>query len=216
MPDLTFEVEGVDVPPFAAAPQLDFRLRVVNDNADETIHSVALRCQLQLAATRRHYGPRDQERLLDLFGEPERWSQTLRNMLWTHTSVIIPPFNDLTIVTMPVPCTYDFNVAATKYFYALEEGDVPLLLLFSGTIFYAAESGALQVAQISWEREATFRLPVQVWKQMMETYYPNSAWLPVRKDVFERLYQFKRRNGLPTWEQALERLLPAVEKEVAP
>jgi len=216
MPNLDFQVTGVDVAPFAAAPQLDFQLRVVNDKPGETIHSVVLRCQVQIAATRRHYGPHDQERLLDLFGEPERWSQTLRNLLWTHTSVIIPPFSDVTTVAMPVPCTFDFNIAATKYFYALEAGDVPLLLLFSGTVFYAAESGALQVAQISWEREASFRLPVRVWQQMMDTYYPNSAWLPLRKDLFERLYQFKRRNGLPTWEQALERLLPAVEEEVTP
>lgn len=216
MPDLTFEVDGVDVPPYAAAPQLDFRLRIVNDKAEETIHSVVLRCQVQLAATRRHYGPADQERLRDLFGEPERWSQTLRNMLWTHASVVVPPFNDMTSVTMPVPCTYDFNVAATKYFYALEEGDVPLLFLFSGTIFYAGASGMLQVAQISWEREASYRLPVQIWKQMMDTYYPNNAWLPVRKDIFDRLYRFKRHNGLPTLEQALERLLSAAGEEVSP
>jgi len=104
-------------------------------------------------------------------------------------------------------------VAATKYFYALEEGEVPLLFLFSGTIFYAADDGALQVAQISWDKEAPFRLPVQVWKEMIDHYYPNSAWLRLQQDVFDRLYRYKVRRGLPTWEQALESLLATRDEE---
>ena len=212
MPDLSFQVEGVEVVPFAAAPQLAFKLRISNAVEEQPIHSVVLRCQVQIASTRRRYSAHDQERLLDLFGEPERWSQTLRSMLWTHTSVVVPPFDSSALLDLPVPCTYDFNVAATKYFYALEEGDVPLLFLFSGTIFYAADDGALQIAQIPWEQEAAFRLPVQVWQAMMESYYPNSAWLNLRKDVFDRLYRYKLQRGLPTWEQVLESLLPTSEE----
>src|SRR5690242_427767 len=131
MPDLHFQVLRAEAPAFAAAPLLILKLRVDNDVADEPIHSVALRCQIQIAATRRHYGPRDQARLTELFGEPDRWSQTLRSLLWTHTSAVLPPFTGCAEVDLPVPCTYDFNVAATKYFYALEDGDLPLLLLFS-------------------------------------------------------------------------------------
>lgn len=215
MPDLSFQVEGVEAPPFAAAPLLAFKLRVANAIADEPIQSVALRCQIQIAATRRRYSLHDQERLIDLFGAPERWSQTLRSLLWTHTSVVVPPFTASREVDLPVPCTYDFNVAATKYFYALEEGEIPLLFLFSGTIFYASDQGALQVAQIPWDKEAPFRLPVQVWKEMIDLYYPNSAWLSLRKDLFERLYLYKVRHGLLTWEQALESLLPPIEEPVA-
>jgi hypothetical protein len=111
-------------------------------------------------------------------------------------------------VDLPVPCSADFNVAAAKYFYALEGGEVPLCLLFSGTIFYAAADGALQVAQIPWEKETDFRLPVRVWQDMMNAYYPKTAWLYLRKDVFDRLYRYKTRRGLPTWEQALDSLLP--------
>lgn len=193
--------------PFAAAPLLAIKLRIVNENAAEPIHTIALRCQIQIEATRRRYNAQEQERLLDLYGEPERWGQTLRTMLWTHTSVVVPPFTSSTLVDLPVPCTFDFNVAATKYFAGLEDGEVPLSLLFSGTIFYEADDGALQVGQISWEKEARYRLPVRVWKEMMDFYYPNSAWLYLRRDVFERFYQYKMRCGLPTWEQALESLL---------
>jgi hypothetical protein len=214
MPNLSFQVEAAEAVPFAAVPQLVFKLRATNAAEDELVHSVVLRCQIQIAATRRRYSAPEQERLLDLFGEPDRWSQTLRSMLWTHASVVIPPFSASTLVDLPVPCTLDFNVAATKYFYALDEGDLPLLFLFSGTVFYAADSGMLQIAQISWEQEAAFRLPVQVWKQMMAIYYPNSTWLSLHKDVFDRLYRYKLQRGLPTWEQTLESLLPAVEEQV--
>ena len=219
MPDLNFEVEGAAPIPFAVAPQLNFQLRITDSAGAEAllIPAVALRCQVRIEPTRRRYGPAEQERLLDLFGEPSRWGQTLRSMLWTHTSLIVSPFTGQTVVDLPVPCTYDFNVAATKYFYALENGEVALTLLFSGTIFYAEdESGALQVSPISWEKEASYRLPVQVWKEMMDLYYPNSAWLCLRQDVFDQLYLYKSRLGLPTWEQAMERLLDASGERVEP
>ncbi|MGH9916047.1 MAG: DUF6084 family protein [Pyrinomonadaceae bacterium] len=163
---------------------------------------------MQIESTRRRYNTHEQERLLDLFGEPERWGQTLKTMLWTLTSVVIPPFTGSTIVDMPVPCTFDFNVAAAKYFAGLEDGEVPLILLFSGTVFYEDDEGALQVSQISWEKEAKYRLPVQVWKEMMDIYYPNSAWLCLRRDVFDRLYRYKMQRGIPTWEQTLTSILP--------
>ena len=208
MPDLSFQAEGAEPAPYAAAPTILFKLRITNVPAEQTIHSVALRCQVMIEVTRRHYSPKDQERLFELFGEPERWGQTLRTMLWTHASVGVPAFTSSSVIDLPVPCTFDFNVAATKYFAGLEYGEIPLNLLFSGTVFYESDEGALQVAQISWNKEASFRLPVKVWNDMMDIYYPNSAWLCLRKDVFERLYQHKVRSGLATWEQALESLLP--------
>jgi Family of unknown function (DUF6084) len=208
MPDLSFEVETAAAVPFAVAPLLVFKLRVSNRYAGEPIHTIALRCQIMIDPARRRYRDEDQERLRDLFAEPERWGQTLRPMLWTHTSVIVPSFAGSSVVDLQVPCTFDFNVAATKYFAGLADGEVPLNLLFSGTVFYASGEGALQVAQIPWDKETRYRLPVEVWQQMMESYYPNSAWLNLRRDVFDRLYRYKVRRGIPTFEQALESLLP--------
>jgi len=211
MPDLNFQIEQVEVAAFSAAPQLIFKLRLSNVNAGETIHTVALRCQSQLEVARRRYTPNDQEGLLDLFGSPDRWGQTLKTFLWTHASVVVPSFADTTVADIAVPCTFDFNVAATKYFHGLSDGDIPLNFLFSGTVFYARPDGSLQVAPISWEKEARFKLPVKVWRGMMDTYYPNTAWLCLRRDIFERLYQYKVRRGIPTWEQALESALPIEE-----
>jgi hypothetical protein len=214
MPDLDFQVESVEAVPFAVAPLLNFKLRVDNSNTDEWIQTVALRCQIQIEPTRRHYNPEEQEKMLDLFGEPERWGQTLKTMLWTHASTVVSPFQNSTTVDLPVNCTFDFNVAGTKYFAGLAGGEIPLLLLFSGTIFYEAEDGAIQIAQISWSKEAKFSLSVRVWREMMEHYYPNSAWLSLRRDVFEKLQDYKMQRGIPTFEQALEKLLLAEEAEI--
>jgi hypothetical protein len=211
MPDLSFKVEEAASVPYAAAPTLGFKLRIVNRTAGEAIHTVALRAQIQIEASRRRYTAEEQRNMLDLFGEPERWSQTLRSLLWTHASVVVPGFEGETLADLPVPCTFDFNVAATKYFAGLTSGEIPLRLMFSGTVFYAGEDGALQVAPISWEQETTFKLAQKTWRDMMDSYYPNSAWLSLRKDIFDRLYQYKIRHGIPTWEEVIERVLPVEE-----
>ena len=213
MPNLDFRVEGGEVLEYAAVPSLLFKLRIENLE-EEPIRSIALNTQIRIAATQRHYDPAEQERLLDLFGDPSRWKDTLRSLLWTHTVLQVTPFSGSTVAEMPVPCTYDLEVVAAKYFYALEDGEVPLEFLFSGTVFYAGEDGRLQVERISWEKEAEFRLPVRVWKEMMEHYFPNSAWIRLRRDAFNRLYDYKVRKGLPTWEAAVEALLRASEQEV--
>ena len=213
MPDLGITVEGAEVVPFAASPTLAFKLRVANADPAETIHTVVLRCQIQIEVTRRRYTALDQERLRDLFGEPERWVQTLRNLLWTNSSAVIPQFTGVTTIDLQVPCTFDFSVATTKYFNGLEGGDIPVCIMFSGTVFYADPAQALRVAPISWDKETKFRLPLKVWKDMMDAYYPNSAWLCLRRDVFEELHRFKVERGIPTWEQTFETMLASLKEE---
>lgn len=208
MPDLHIQVGSVKVVPFAAVPVLAFELQIRNAMSNEEIHTIALRCQIQIEVTRRGYTPEEQARLLDLFGNPERWGQTLRSLLWMQTSIVVPHFEGATtLVDMHVPCTFDFNIASTKYFDGLAGGEIPLLLLFSGTVFYASPQSPLQVAPISWELEARHKLPVQTWREMMSIYYPNSAWLNLHRDTFDRLCRYKTEHGIPTWEKALEELL---------
>jgi hypothetical protein len=214
MPDLDFRVESVAAVSYAATPSLSFKVRVTNADREEVIHSIALRAQIQIEVTRRHYSAEEQARLSDLFGEPGRWGQTLKAMLWTHASVNVPPFQSETGFEIPVSCTFDFNVAFTKYFHGLSEGDLPLNFLFSGTAFYRGEQDRLQVAPISWEKEAKFRLPLKIWKQMIDEYYPNTAWLCLRRDAFERLYEYKVRNGIPTWEEVMERIFQNADEPV--
>jgi len=207
MPDLTITVAGADAVKYAAIPSIAFDLNLKNADPNETLHTVVLRCQIQIEVARRKYSGRDQEKLRDLFGEPERWGQTLRSLLWTHASVVVPQFTGSTTVSMHVPCTFDFNIAATKYFNGLADGDIPLCLMLSGTVFYNDHEGSLRVAPISWDKETRFRLPLKVWQDMMDLYYPNLAWLSLRRDVFELLHEYKVRHGIPSWEQTIEKIL---------
>lgn len=214
MSELQLSVERAEAVKFAATPLLAFKVRVSNNLAEELIHAVALRVQIQLEATRRMYSQQEQERLSDLFGTPDRWGQTLRSLLWTHANVMVPRFSGSTVVDLQVPCTFDFNVSATKYFHGLSSGDLPLCFQFSGSVFYQDDDGALQVSPISWDKEAKFRLPLKVWKELMDEHYPNAAWLAIHRETFERLYEFKVREGIPTWEEAIERALASVRETV--
>jgi len=211
-PDLDFRVERAEVLEYAATPSLLFKLRI-DSSGDEPVNSIALATQIRIMPRQRVYRDIEERRLVELFGEPNRWANTLNSMLWTHVVLQIPGFRGSTLVDMPVPCTYDFDVVSAKYFHALQGGEVPLEFLFSGTLFYTGPNG-LQVGRIPWEKEAAFRLPVQLWHEMMEHYFPNSAWLRLRKDAFDRLYDYKSHHGHASWEAALETLLALAGEEV--
>lgn len=204
MPELRFTIAGAEAVPWAAVPQLAFKLAITSP---EPVRNLALQCQIQIEPVRRHYTPEEQQRLVDLFGDPSRWGETVKTMLWTHVPLNVPPFEGSTTVDAIVPCSFDFNVAVTKYLHGVDDGEIPLRFLFSGSIFFNDADGRLQMTQLSWSSEATYRLPVATWQRMMDQHYPNSAWLSLRRDLFERLLQYKAEHGLTTWEQTVERLL---------
>jgi hypothetical protein len=204
-PQLEFDVEGVEALQYAVVPTLVFHVRI--DAAGAAVRSLALNVQLRIDAARRPYDEAERGRLFELFGQPADWGRTLRSLRWTNTSVTVPAFEGATTVELAVPCTYDFDVVATKYLDALGDGDVPLELLFSGTVFFVAPTGHLQVVHLPWDREARCALPVRVWREALERAFPGAAWLRVRRDVFERLQAYKSSRALLTWDAALEELL---------
>jgi hypothetical protein len=211
IPDLDFTVLGAAPVPFCVVPTLAIKLGITAAG-DEPIQAIALDCQVRIEAQKRRYEPGEKGALFDLFGSPAEWSRTLRSLLWTHASGSVPGFTGDTEFDLRVQCTYDFNVIAARYFHALEGGDVPLLLLFSGSVFFSGDQGQLQIGRISWNKEAACPLPVKVWKDLMEIYYPNIAWLAVERDLFNRLAAFKSARGLPTWERAIEALLAEAQE----
>ncbi len=206
MPDLSFEAVGASALTHTAVPLVALHLKITNAVADEPIQSIALRCQVQIDPRRRSYTPADQERLFELFGEPARWDTTMKAVLWTVASVNVPGFTGETVVDVQVPCSYDFQVGATKFFHAVRDGAVPLQLLFSGTIFHGGERG-LSIAQIPWSKEAQIKMPSTVWRDAIEHFYPGTAGLVVRRELFDALYAYKIQRGLPTLDAALENLL---------
>jgi hypothetical protein len=208
-PALTFAVEGAHAVRYSAVPTLRFTLRV--DSGGAAIRSIMLNVQLRIAANERGYDEAEQERLVELFGTPDRWATTLRGLLWTHTTLVISPFQGETEVDLDVPCTYDFDVTASKYLAALGDGEVPLELLFSGTVFHRDDAGRLSVSRISWDREAPYRMPVAVWRQTMDYHFADAAWLRVERETFDRLAAYKARHTLVSWEAALGALLDRAE-----
>ena len=210
--ELDFSVRGAEAVRYAAAPAIGFQL-AIESRGDRPIRSVVLDVQLQIAARRRSYSAREQPRLGDLFGEPHRWSDTLRTLPWLRTTQVVPAFTGQTLVSLQVPCTYDFEVAGAKYLAALDEGEVPLEFLFSGTVFYTAAGGALQTAMIGWDREAEYGLPVSVWRDTMDLYFPGSAWVRLDRGSFDRLYAYRAEHALPSWEHAIDRLLDREDEQ---
>jgi hypothetical protein len=203
--ELDFQIISARPERYAAAPMLSFGLRV-SAATDEVIHSVTLRCQIRIEPQRRRYSRDEEERLVELFGETPRWGDTLKPFLWTHVSTALPGFTGSAEMEMHVPCTYDLEVAAAKYFHVLDDGEVPLLFLFSGTVFAKSATG-IRVSQIPWSKESSYRLPVQVWRELMDLYFPNSGWLRLRRDTLNLLLKFKARRTIATWDDVLEALL---------
>src|SRR5437867_1821930 len=182
-----------------------------------------MKCQIRVEPHRRRYSKGEEERLFDLFGEPKRWGDTLKTFLWTHVSFMVPSFRDRIDVEVPIQCTYDFEVAAAKYFQALEaesNGEIPLVFLFNGTVFSKAGAGSpmgFSVGHVPWDKEASYRLPVSAWRAVMDLYFPNTAWLRLRHETFDALSLFKARYGLPTWEETVALLLEkAGEADLVP
>jgi Family of unknown function (DUF6084) len=203
---LSFDCIGAHAEPYAAAPTLTFRLRVT-ETTGAAIHAIALRCQIRIEPARRRYSPAEAERLSDLFGDVSRWADTLKPVQFTMAATTVPGFSGSVEVDLPVPCTYDLEIAATRYFYALQDDAAPLLLLFSGTIFGKNDAGGLAVEQIPWSAECTYRLPVPVWRDMVDRYFPGSAWLRLDRDIVDALGRYKSREALPTWSAAIGALL---------
>jgi Family of unknown function (DUF6084) len=210
IPALAFSVEGVAPLERAAVPTLRFSVGI--DAGGDVIRSILLHTQVQIAARLRRYeGAAEEERLYELFGERERWGTTLRTLPWINATQVVPAFTGATTLALDVPCTYDFEVVASRYLAALEGGEVPLELMFAGTVFYAGAGGMLQTARIAWDREAEYRMAVSVWRETMERYFPDTTWLRLRRSSFERLQAYKSRNALTGFDDAIERLLPDPE-----
>jgi hypothetical protein len=206
IPELSFEVSGAVAERYSAAPTLNFALRIKRVGGG-LVRSILLDTQVQIAARRRPYGEAEQAWLVELFGTPDRWGTTLRTLLWTRTTLVVPPFTDATAIDLPIACSYDLEVNASSYLSGLRDGEVPLEFLFSGSVFYTGPGGMLQTARISWEQEAEYRLPVSTWREAMDRHFPGSAWLRLGRPAFDRLRAYKAEHGLRTLEDAVERLL---------
>jgi hypothetical protein len=205
MAELSFDVVDVVPERYAAAPNLLARIRVTESTGDR-VHALALRAQIRIEPKRRRYDDTEEQALLDLFGDRTRFAETLRPFAWLHASTVAQGFSGSAEIELPLPCTYDFEVSGTTYLHALRDGEIPLLFLFSGTVFTRGTTG-FSVTQVPWDCEARFRLPVAVWRDLMQTHFPGTEWIRMRRDTVEALAHHRHLRGLTTWDDVITSLL---------
>jgi hypothetical protein len=206
--DLAFQITGAKPQANAAAPTLLFGLYIRSDVA---VHSILLRCQIQIEPRRRKHTKDEMEKLTDVFGSADRWPDTLRPIVWNQSNVNVPGFEGGIEVDLPVACTYDFEITAAKYLAALESGELPLRFLFSGTVFLRAPAGFV-VQQVPWNKEAVYRMPVEAWRNLMDLYFPDAAWIRVSRETLDRLQRVRAAQGMTSWDELLNEMF-LVEKE---
>ncbi|MFF5291145.1 DUF6084 family protein [Paractinoplanes globisporus] len=204
-----FTVLDVTAEPYAASPQLTCRLRI-EETTGRRVHAIALRCQVRIEPQRRRYDAAEHEALRGLFGERERWGDTLKPFQWMQANATVQGFAGETETELALPCTYDLEVIGSRYLHALDAGDVPLNLLFSGTIFTKGATG-FEVEQVPWSCEARWALPVSVWRDMIDAFFPNSGYVRVSADTLKELTAYRARHDLISWDETIQRLLSAEE-----
>lgn len=205
MSDLDLQVVDVFAEKYAAAPQLTARLRIT-ESTGEVVHAIALRAQVRIEPQRRSYTDDEASALLDMFGTRDRWFDTLKPFMWMQCTAMVQGFTGVTEVDLVLPCTYDFDVAWSRYLHALRDDAIPVVFMFSGTVFLRGETG-FAVEQIPWDRESRYRIPVAVWRDMIDHYYPSSGWLRLDRDTIEALSHYRSVRGLTSWEEAVSSLL---------
>jgi hypothetical protein len=211
---LTFTILDVAAEQYSATPRLLARIGIVASD-DEPIQAIALRSQIRIEPLRRPYSDEEAEGLVDLFGPRQRWVNTQRTFLWQHSTAMVQGFTGVTEISMPLECTYDFEVAASKYLHALRDGAIPLLFLFSGTVFVQGERG-FSVRQVSWECEAQHEMPVAVWNDLIRMHYPNAGWVRLGHDTVSALAAYKSARGMLDFEDAVTTLLAETSEASMP
>jgi hypothetical protein len=212
VPVLDITITGVEPVRFAAAPTLRFSM-LADDASGHEIHAVPLTIQMNIDPAKRPYDAETREKLHELFGDPERWGATTRPFVWLRREILVQSFKGATGFTFDVQCTYDLELAAVKYFYALPDGEVPLTFHFSGSVIYRGEHDRLQVTQVPWASETSFRMPVAAWQAMIEEHYPGRGWVALPADTLAELHRYRADQGHHTFDAAISELLAAARSE---
>lgn len=213
MSGYAFTVLDVLAEPYAAAPQLTARIRV-EEPTGQTVHAIALRCQVRIEPQRRGYSDEEETGLRSIFGDRSRWADTLKPFMWMQCNTTVQGFTGATEADLALPCTYDFDVTASRYLHSLADGTVPLTFLFSGMVFTRGVSG-FGVERVPWDCEARYQLPVPVWQRMIDLYFPGTGWIRLDRDLLRDLADYRTRHGLTGWDETVARLLASDLPEAA-
>jgi hypothetical protein len=201
-----FEIVGAAHVPYAAAPTMLFQA-IASEPTGAAIQSIALTAQVMIDPARRGYDAETRERLTELFGPPASWAPSTSGLSWARVGAAVPGFTGETRFSLEVPCTYDLEVAAAKYFYAVEDGEVPLTFHFNGNVFFYGADARLQVMPISWTTSSQYRMPVQAWRAMIAEHYPGGGWIRLSDETLRSLHELRAQRGLPSLDACVAELL---------
>lgn len=205
--DPAFTVLDVAAVRHAATPTLRFDMHV-SDPAGREIYAVALSVQVQIDPAQREYDDDTRAKLVELFGAPERWGATTHSFEWARIEVLVPGFVGATSFAVQVPCSYDLELAAAKYFHSLPDGMVPLTFHYSGMVLYRDEThGGLHVTPVPWSCSTRWRMPVDTWKRAMAAFYPGGGWVRLGVDTLDALAARKAAAGHHSYDALVAQLL---------
>jgi hypothetical protein len=205
-PEPSFEITGAAHIPFTAAPTMLFSA-TVTDPSGFAVQSIALTIQVMIDPAKRGYDDETRVRLQELFGPPASWAPATSGLAWARVATTVPGFQGATSFGIEVPCTYDLEVAAAKYFYSVSDGEIPLSFHFNGNIFFYGASERLQVMPVSWTCSAQYKLPISVWRAMIAEHFPGGGWIRVSDETLRRLNDRRGQRGLASFDAAIEELL---------
>lgn len=203
MSTLAFELLGAAAESNPAMPAL--RLRVRLRAAGEPVDALALRVRVQIEPWRRRYTDAERELLADL--------SATTALQWGEAAVMLGRFENETEFEVPLLCTYDLQVAASKYFTALEGGAVPVRLFFNGTIFRGAPNG-FTVEMLPWDLECAGEIPVATWQQAMDACFSGQGWIRIDRDAFDALRRYRASHNFPDWTATIQSLVPCQSKSI--
>jgi hypothetical protein len=208
VPEPEFAITGAAHLAYAAAPTMVFTT-TASESSGREIQSMALSVQVMLDPAKRGYDPETRERLAELFGPPASWTPSTQGLAWARVATVVPGFTGATTFALELPCTYDLEVAAAKYFYAVQDGEAPLSFHFYGTVFYRGPDGGLQVTPVPWSSSSEFRMPIAAWRAMIAEHYPGGGWIRVSHETLATLNARRAGRGLASFDACIEELLDA-------
>ncbi len=206
IPEPEFSIASVAPLAYSATPTMIFSATVTEPSGHE-IQTIALTAQVMIDPSRRGYDQPTREKLAELFGPPASWTPSTQGIAWARVGAVVPAFTGSTTFGLELPCTYDLEVASAKYFYALDDGEVPLSFHFNGTVFYRGADGGLQVVPVAWSSSAQFAMPIAAWKAMIAEHYPGGGWVRLSEENLEALNTRRSARGLPSFDAAIAELL---------
>jgi Family of unknown function (DUF6084) len=60
---------------------------------------------------------------------------------------------------------------------------------------------------VSWSRTAQYKMPVSVWRAMIEEHYPGGGWIRLHESTLAALNRRRAGHGLPSFDACVSELL---------